>query len=415
MDSYFAHRKNDEVNTAVRKKMPFPDYVYNEENTLLIQRDILFQMLIEEEERRRVEKERVEKEAKARPTPDSKTSAWPFPSTLKRGADATPEQGWAKKKRGDFTHKLFDRPKTIEQFQKLINVADSDDRARISTYLDALKQAGEYRKLSPVPSDFREQLGVLREECPNFAAPIAYVNRVLTLAVVEKRPPVFAKILLDGPPGIGKTYFAQRLAKVINSTLHIVHLESMQLSSDLVGNSRKWSNPSPGLIFNVLVDSGNADPIILLDEIDKVRADERFDVNGALLGLLEEGTAAKFKDHCEDWLELDTSRIIYIATSNDAEAIHPAIRSRLKKFDIGAPRDNTAVIKNIFRQVQAEFPTATRDMLLTDGALERLLRLSPRKVREALRDAVGFAADANRLSIIADDIEDTPTSHRIGF
>jgi histone H3/H4 len=65
--------------------------------------------------------------------------------------------------------------------------------------------------------------------------------------------------------------------------------------------------------------------------------------------------------------------------------------------------------------VQAEFPTATKDMSLTEGALERLLKLSPRKVREALRDAVGLAVHANRLTIIAADIEDTPASSRIGF
>ena len=412
MDTYFARKKIEEIRTSERNKIPFPEYVLNEDHTLLIHRDALFRKLDEEEQAR--EEARLEAERKARAAVSADKKIRPRSLGVET-EDASSDQAWPKKRPGAFSHKLFDRKDVIKQFQRLAEIKDGDAGANTKGYLKALKKSGEYRTLSSVTPDYREQLQLLAEECPNFGGPIAYVRRVMTLALREKKPPVFAKILLNGPPGVGKTYFAQRLAKVINTTLHIVHLESMQMSNDLLGNSRNWSNSTPGAIFNLLLESEHGDPILLLDEIDKVKADERYDVNGALLGLLEEGTAATYRDQCETWLKLDASKIIYLATSNNVDAIQPAVRSRLRKFDIAMPSDSTAVIKSIFRQIQTEFPTATQGMHLDEGAVGRLLKLAPRKIREALRDAVGLAVDAGRLSIVADDIEDSPAIFRIGF
>lgn len=417
MNRYFERKKIEEVRNAKRANEPFPDYVLNEEETLLLHRDTLLKIMRNEDEARE-EKQRLDAERKAQSAASAKKPKRPLPRlTAEVGGEdaALLVQGWARKKPGTFMHRLFDRRDVIKQFQKVMEVETGDTRTRAKAYFEILKKAGEYRALSSVPSDFREQLRILQEECPNFGEPISYVFRAMILAEAENKPPTFAKILLDGPPGIGKTFFAQRLAEVINSSLHIVHLESMQLSSDLIGNSKNWSNSAAGMLFNVLIDSKQADPAILLDEIDKVRSDDRFDVNGALLGLLEEGTASKFKDQCETWLELDASKVIYIATSNNADAIHPAVRSRLRRFSICTPSDSTAVIKNVYKHVQAEFPTATKNMCITDGAMERLLKLSPRKIREALRDAVGRAVEADRSTIVATDIEDTPAASRIGF
>ena len=156
----------------------------------------------------------------------------------------------------------------------------------------------------------------------------------------------------------------------------------------------------------------------MLDEIDKCIGDSRFPTTAALYNLLE-NTSKTFYDESQPWLELDASRIMYIATANNIEAIDPAILSRLRVFDIEAPsRDESRVIiESIFSGIRHSRPKAFHDMHLNPSAVEKLLDMSPRKIKAALTTAAGNALIAQRRNIIAVDIEEEPTRKRkaIGF
>ena len=295
---------------------------------------------------------------------------------------------------------------------------DRDERRARFVRLEMMHDAGAERKLAQVQVDTETRLDGLGEDFPNFYEVIQYLRGVVAIAHADDRTPQPEHILLNGPPGIGKTLFSTCLAKIFGTKLHVAHLETMQTSSDLVGNSCSYSNATTGLIFNTLVDGDYANPLILLDEIDKCIGDSRFPTAAALYNLLE-NTSKTFYDESQPWLELDASRIMYIATANNIDAIDPAMLSRLRVFDIEAPsRDEVRVIvESIFAGIRHSRPKAFQDMRLNNSAIEKLLDISPRKIKAALTTAAGNALIAERRHIIAVDIEAEPQRKRkaIGF
>ena len=295
---------------------------------------------------------------------------------------------------------------------------DRDERQARTSRLEVMWHVGAERKLAQVQVDTETRLDGLGEDFPNFYEVIQYLRGVVAIADADDRTPMPQHLLLAGPPGIGKTLFSTCIANIFGTKLHVAHLETMQTSSDLVGNSHTYSNASTGLIFNTLVDGDYANPLILLDEIDKCIGDSRFPTTAALYNLLE-NTSKTFYDESQPWLELDASRIMYIATANDVDAIDPAILSRLRVFDIEAPSRDEArvIIESIFSGIRHSRPKAFNDMRLNDSAIEKLLDMSPRKIKAALTTAAGNALIAQRKHIIAVDVEDEPQRKRkaIGF
>ena len=131
---------------------------------------------------------------------------------------------------------------------------DRDERRARAVRLEMMFDAGAERKLAQVQVDTETRLDGLSEDFPNFGEVIQYLRGVVAIAYADDRTPMPRHLLLAGPPGIGKTLFSQCLANIFGTKLHVAHLETMQTSSDLVGNSCTYSNATTGLIFNTLVD-----------------------------------------------------------------------------------------------------------------------------------------------------------------
>ena len=298
------------------------------------------------------------------------------------------------------------------------STGDRDERRARTLRLEMMCDSGAERRLAQVQVDTEARLQGLGEDFQNFSEVIQYLRGVVAIAHADDRTPQPQHLLLCGPPGIGKTLFSQCIANILGTTLHVAHLETMQASSDLVGNSHTYSNSTTGLIFNTLIDGEFANPLILLDEIDKCAGDHRHPTISALYNLLE-GTSASFHDESQPWLELDASRIIYIATANRLDTIDPAILSRFRIFDIAAPsRDESIqIVENLFAQIQHTRPRAFGNMRVNGSAIDKLLDLSPRKIKAALTTAAGNALIAGRQHICILDIENEPARKRkaIGF
>ena len=325
------HRPIEEVANTFRSRYP---------GEILLSPYVRFQIAREAEleEKRREEQHAAELEREretksrldevCRPTPLSATATLASEQAFENGA--APFQ--------PPTVRIFD-PAVVESR----NIgSDQDERKQDKQVVTGLRDVGgAYRRLGCVEHDALQRLDALAADFPNFSSVTRYLQGVVAIALADDRTAQPQHILLDGPPGIGKTLFSQRIADIFGTSMRIVHLETMQTSSDLIGSSQPYSNIQPGLIFDALIEGEYANPVFLLHELDKATGDERFPVASALYNLLE-STSKHFRDESQPWLELDASRIIYIATSNNADLIDPPILSRMRTFSIEAPtRDHT--------------------------------------------------------------------------
>lgn len=168
-------------------------------------------------------------------------------------------------------------------------------RERLTPALKALLQApAGWRHQVRVRQRFVPELAVLRTHFPQCAAVIDHVEAMAHLACRGDRVVRLPPLLLVGPPGVGKTYFAQRLAATLHLPYEEVHMESATAAWILSGMDSTWNESKPGRIFETLVHGRFANPLILLDEIDKVGSGNRYDPMGSLYGLLEPHTASRF-------------------------------------------------------------------------------------------------------------------------
>ena len=136
----------------------------------------------------------------------------------------------------------------------------------------------------------------LIHELPNFEEPLEDIRKQLALCLSSEDPLELEPILLLGDPGIGKTHFARRLAKLLGTGYNFIGMSSLTAGWILSGASAQWKNAKPGKVFDALVNGDYANPVIVVDEIDKAGGDSQYDPLGSLYTLLEHDTACDFID-----------------------------------------------------------------------------------------------------------------------
>jgi len=283
--------------------------------------------------------------------------------------------------------------------------ATSQELRRLTQLMDLLRARGNYRKLACVPPDWRTRLETLEVQFPNFGEVIDYLRRTYALATLGDSTPRLAPLLLLGPPGIGKSLFADQLARQLGSTLVTLRMENAQTNSMLTGSAEYWGNTRSGEVLNTLLENDFANPVFLLDEIDKTPEGEHDPLN-SLYTLWEPTTAKSFTDLSYPWLAVDASRILWICTANDASVLPDPLLDRLRCFDVPPPTagQTRKMVQSIYANLLAELPAAVSGLKLTPKAVELLIGLSPRRIRQVLEEAMGQAVYEGRKRIIARDI-----------
>jgi ATP-dependent Lon protease len=245
----------------------------------------------------------------------------------------------------------------------------------------------------------------LYDASPNFGAVLDDLRKFLALAVAGNEAVQFTPILLIGEPGLGKTYFAKRLASALGTGFEFVSMSSLTAGWVLTGASAQWQNARPGKVAQTLIEGEYANPVVVLDEVDKSGGDARYDPMGALYTLLEPDTACHFKDEFID-VDMDASHILWIATANDETAIPEPILNRMNVYSIDRPdadgsrRIALAVYREILDAHHWPFPGEP-----ADGVIERLSTVPPRDMRKLLLDAFGTARLADRDYLMPEDID----------
>src|SRR5437764_5472385 len=156
----------------------------------------------------------------------------------------------------------------------------------------------------------------LYDASPNFARVVDDLRKYLALAVAGNEAVQFTPMLLLGEPGLGKTYFAKKLAHALGTGFDFVSMSSLTAGWVLTGASAQWHNTRPGKVAQTLIEGEYANPVVVLDEVDKAGGDARYDPMGALYALLERDTAAHFKDEVMD-VEIDASLLLWFAPAHD--------------------------------------------------------------------------------------------------
>ena len=311
--------------------------------------------------------------------------------------------------------KILSKHQVWARYEQLATItADRDEAKKIKAQLDLIRERGEFRNLVTVPPTWRSDLDTLGENHPNFAKVVQYLRTVCARALAGDSVMRPGNILLDGPPGCGKTYFAKKLAGVFGMDFHEIHLEATQTAGEIIGDSDSYHDAKPGKLFDIITTGSTTSPLILMDEICKQSGDSRFNPASALYRIFEKETAKTFTDTKEHWLSLDVSHIFLVCTSNAYENIEPALRSRLKRFSIEMPADPTAIIHSIFVQLMNSNSTGG-EMALSSSAVESLMTQAPRRIRQLLEDAIGSALYHERNVVLPEDLDIELARAPMGF
>lgn len=296
--------------------------------------------------------------------------------------------------------------------QPIYSVADVERACEDSTakrneglkgWYERMRELGGTRYI--VKPSSHKAVDDLYDASPNFSAVIDDLRKFLALAVSGNEAVQFTPMLLLGEPGLGKTYFAKRLAQALGTGFQFVPMSSLTAGWVLTGASAQWQNARPGKVAQTLIDGDYANPVVVLDEVDKAGGDHRYDPMGALYTLLERDTASHFKDEFID-VDMDASHILWVATANDESVIPEPILNRMNVYAIerpdadGSRRIALAVYREILDQHAWPFPQEP-----DESVVDKLASIPPRDMKKLLLDAFGTARLAGRDHLLPDDID----------
>ncbi|MFV8315450.1 endopeptidase La [Mycobacterium sp. 23] len=306
---------------------------------------------------------------------------------LERASDQSPESGWIR----TWLDTVLDLPWNVR-------TEDSTDLTGARAILDA-----DHHGLDDVKDRIVEYLAVRTRRA----------QRGLQLVGGRGSGAV---MVLAGPPGVGKTSLGESVARALGRKFVRVALGGVRDEAEIRGHRRTYVGALPGRVVRAIGEAGSMNPVVLLDEIDKVGSDYRGDPSAALLEVLDPAQNHTFRDHYLD-LDLDLSDVVFLATANVIENIPSALLDRMELVQIDGytEDDKVAIARDYLLPRQRDRAALTEDeVTVTDEALRKIaadytrepgVRQFERLLAKALRKVTTkLAADSEPITVDEPDL-----------
>lgn len=272
------------------------------------------------------------------------------------------------------------KTKLLKECDKLVKMpSGSHEGTVVRTYLDKCLEI-PFGKYSKDRINLEKSRKIL--DADHYGLDKVKTRIIESLAVLKRNPEYNGQIIcLYGPPGVGKTSIVKSLAKSMNRKYVRIALGGVHDEAEIRGHRKTYIGSMPGRIMQAIIDAGTMNPIVLLDEIDKVGNDYKGDPSSALLEALDPEQNNSFNDHYIDF-PVDLSKVLFITTANDTSTIAAPLYDRMEIIELNSysveEKFNIAKLHLVKKEMKKHNLTA-REFKISDEAVYKIIECYTRE------------------------------------
>ena len=272
------------------------------------------------------------------------------------------------------------KTKLLKECDKLVKMpSGSHEGTVVRTYLDKCLEI-PFGKYSKDRINLEKSRKIL--DADHYGLDKVKSRIIESLAVLKRNPEYTGQIIcLYGPPGVGKTSIVKSLAKSMNRKYVRIALGGVHDEAEIRGHRKTYIGSMPGRIMQAIIDAGTMNPIVLLDEIDKVGNDYKGDPSSALLEALDPEQNNSFNDHYIDF-PVDLSKVLFITTANDTSTIAAPLYDRMEIIELNSysveEKFNIAKLHLVKKEMKKHKLTA-REFKISDEAIYKIIECYTRE------------------------------------